>query len=173
MSAHKPWVTASDAEKRYTRSDSSLFKAFPSDVSFAGDCRRHKFDLELATAAAGYSRGPRYSEATKERIADVLRSGDNVHYHGSKEANRRDRHAADAVLRSAYYGEPVTVKAHAAAHIREGAEFLASRKADLPGGFVKSAAEMYSGVRDASGRKVVDGRMFNTGRPKGSSSSRK
>lgn len=163
--SHKPWVpTYSDAEKTYVRRD--FANAFKGDVSYCGEVRRHKYDMELACAAAAYTKGPRYSDATSARIADVLRSRDNVHYHGSKVANTRDRYAADAVLRSRFTGDTVAVGAHHASHIRKGAEFIASRKDDLPDGFVKSVARMYVGVVDGDGHKVVDGRMFNTGRPR-------
>lgn len=162
--SHKPWKpTSSPKEKTYTSPE--LRRPFHSDVSYTGDTRRHIFDIELASAAAGYTTGPRYSQASLDRIGDVLRSKDNVHYYGTKSANVKDRYAADAVLRSAFTGERVTVGSHHASHIRGGAEFIAAHKADLPPGFVDSVARMYVGVVGADGKKVVDGRMFNKGRP--------
>ena len=128
-----------------------------------GDVRRHKFDCELAAAAAAYSKGPRYGGDTMSSVRGVLRSSDNCYYYGGKAkggANDRDLVAATKVLKSAYTGSRTVLTPHEAAHVREGAAWLARHKSDLPPGFVKAASGLYAHVYDGSGRKVVDRRSL-------------
>ena len=153
------WQPSRGKGKAYSAKE---FRSYPKHFKHTGEVKRHEFDCELAAAAASYAPGPRYSPETMAQIRSVLAQADNFSYYGASSANSRDRAAANAVLRSAYYDEPVTLTPHQAAHIRNGAQFIADHKDELPPGFVRSAARLYANVFDESGHKVVDGRMFRT-----------
>ena len=120
-------------------------------------------DLEIVTAAAAYNTGPRYSEETIDSMANVLRSTDNMYYYNTQTANDTDGEAARLVQQSAFTGQKVVLTSQQAAHIRKGAEFAASRKDELPSGFVNSLSDMYANIYDEDGRKVVDRRKFKLG----------
>ena len=152
------WQPSQGGGKAYKAKE---FRSYCPNVAYQGEVRRHVFDCELAAAAASNTTGPRYSPETMAQIRSVLAQADNFEYYGAASANNRDRVAANAVLRSAYYGEPVTLTSHQAAHIRNGAEFIAAHKDELPPGFVHSVSRLYANVYDECGHKVVDGRMFH------------
>lgn len=123
--------------------------------------RRHMFDCNMAAAAAAYAPGPRMSGSTTQEIASLMATRNNCHSYSGVRANGTDSRAMNAVLQSRYTGERAVLSSHEAAHIREGAHWLAANRHDLPPGFVRGAMSLYENVYDTSGRRVVDRRMFN------------
>lgn len=152
--------TGGDGEKKYSTKE--FRRAFPASTAVSGDVMRHKFDLELAAAGAAYMSGPKYGADAMRHMSAAMRESDNVHYYGSKAANTRDHAAATKVLRSAYTGEKVILGAHEAAHIREGAAWLAAHKKDFTPAYVKSVSSLYQNVVDKDGHKVVDRRTLRS-----------
>ncbi|CAF0960971.1 unnamed protein product [Rotaria sordida] len=157
--AWRPSFSDNPFEKTYSAAD---FRAsFTSGVSFMGDVRRHKFDCELAAAAAAYSPGPYYSEATIKQYARTIASPNNVHYYGSSLANYgHDRSSVNKVLQSVHTGDRRVLSAHEASHIREGAAWLADHKHEFSKGFINAASSLYENVYDQNGLKVVDRRTL-------------
>ncbi|CAF3084243.1 unnamed protein product [Rotaria sp. Silwood2] len=157
--AWRPSFSDDPYGKTYFASD---FRSYiPSSVAFTGEVRRHKFDCELAAAAAAYSRGPTYSGSTVDQYARNLSSRDNFHYYGSAASNiGHDRSSVNQVLQSRYYDKPVVLNSHEASHIRAGADWLAAHKDEFSNGFIKSASSLYENVYDQDGHKVVDRRAF-------------
>ena len=152
------WQRYAEGEKNYRSSD--FRGSFSSGVAYQGDVRRHKYDCELAKAAAEYSRGPSYSDSTVASYRSAISAGDNVHYYGSSNANDRDRVAVGKLLQANHYGGRAHLTAHEAAHIREGAEWLAAHKHEFSRGFIESNKAIYSNAYGPDGKKVVDLRAF-------------
>ena len=157
--AFRPSYSDYSSEKTY---DASEFRSYvTSSLTYSDDVRRHKFDCELAAAAAAYSRGPYYSNSTNNQYARSLSFADNFHYYGSAQSNYgHDRSSVNQVLRSAYHGERVVLNPHEASHIRQGAQWLADHKHDFNEGFIKSAAGLYANVYDRNVHKVVHRRTL-------------
>lgn len=133
----------------------------PNSVSHTQDVARHKYDCSLAAAAASFSTGPRYSDNTLRDYSRTLSSQDNYHYYGSSRSNyNNDQTAARKVVQSAYTGDRTVLTPHQAAHIREGAQWLAEHKNEFNRGFINSASALYANVYDQNGHKVVDRRAF-------------
>jgi hypothetical protein len=94
----------------------------PSSLSFTGDVARHKFDCQLAAAAASYSPGPRYSDTTINQYARNLSSNDNFYYYGSASSNYgHDRSSVQKVLASVQTSERVVLSSYESSHVRAGA----------------------------------------------------
>ncbi|CAF3365942.1 unnamed protein product [Rotaria socialis] len=152
------------------QSDNSNGKKYPASefrrfleksIAYIGEVRRHKFDCQLAAAAAAYSPGPRYSDDTIKQYAKILASPDNIYYYGSAAANNgHDRTSVNKVLQSVRTGERVVLSSHEASHIREGAAWLVSHKHEFSEGFINSVASLYENVYDEEGHKVVDRRTL-------------
>lgn len=148
-----------EGEKNYK---SGEFRGqFPDSTAYSGDVRRHKYDCEMAKAAAEYMPGPRYGAATIRDIRSVLSQPDNVHYYGAKTANGKDQVAVGKVIEGYHTGERrVVLSPHEVAHIREGARHLAAHKGELPRSFIEANKNLYANVYDVHGNKVVDNRWF-------------
>jgi len=137
--------------------------AFPKDVSFVGSVRRHKYDCELAKAAAEYMPGPRMCEDTLSGYRSTISSGDNVHYFGTKSANDRDKAAVVKVLQAAHNGydaDKHQLTALEASHIRAGALWLAEHKDEFSDGFIASNLKIYENAVGPGGFSVVDRTWF-------------
>ncbi|CAF0982590.1 unnamed protein product [Didymodactylos carnosus] len=142
-------------------SASDFRRNMPNSTVHSGDVCRHKYDCELAAAAATYSRGPTYSDSTMSQYARNISSKDNIHYYGSTASNYgHDRSSVNKVLQSAHTGDRVVLRPHEASHIREGAIWLADHKHEFSQGFVNSAASLYANAYDQNGHKVVDRRTL-------------
>jgi hypothetical protein len=138
--------------------------AFPKDVSFVGSVRRHKYDCELAKAAAEYMPGPRMGEDTISGYRSTISSGDNVHYFGTKSANDRDKAAVVKVLQAAHNGydaDKHQLTALEASHIRAGALWLAEHKDEFSAGFIASNLKIYENAVGPEGVPVVDPTWFD------------
>ncbi|CAF1614870.1 unnamed protein product [Rotaria magnacalcarata] len=151
----------SDNSKGKKYSASEFRASFSSSASYSGEVRRHKFDCELAAAAATRSPGPRYSDKTIKNYAKIIASSDNIYDYGSAAANYgHDRSSVKKVLESVHTGKRVVLSSHEASHIREGAAWLASHKNEFSEGFINSAASLYENVYDQDEHKVVDRRTL-------------